>query len=236
MNGLDLRRRSLAPGRMGTILLALALATSTGSGACNVAAPPATAPGPSAGKPDGASAKPTDALVPGRDGAPPSDPPGNGSDASGQEDPPDAAPGNPRPDGGADSGASTDGGPPPAQADELAHLAKVVPVLWITVAGKTIPRDVKIAGRMKVIEDHDGSLDGIMARPATLDAPIGIELRGQSSFEYDQKPYGIEIRDAGRRRRPDRLAGPAARGRLRPALLLRRQDLHAQRPDLPGRA
>ena len=96
-------------------------------------------------------------------------------------------------------GASGDAGPdlrPAPPVDELAHLSKVVPVFWITVdGGLAIPRDMKIPGRIKVIEDHDGTLEGIMARAASLESPIGIELRGQSSFEFDQKPYGIEIRD-----------------------------------------
>jgi hypothetical protein len=96
-------------------------------------------------------------------------------------------------EGGA-GGNGSDAGPT-TPIDELAHLSRVVPVLWITVDGKAIPRDLKIAGRIKVIEDHDGSLDGIMARPATIDAPIGIEIRGQSSFNFDQKPYGFEVRD-----------------------------------------
>ena len=70
----------------------------------------------------------------------------------------------------------------------------VIPVLWITV-GQAIPRDSKVDGRMKVIEDHDGTLTGIESRPAKHDVRIGIEIRGQSSFNYDQKPYGFEIRD-----------------------------------------
>ena len=70
----------------------------------------------------------------------------------------------------------------------------VIPVLWITV-GRAIPRDSKVDGRMKVIEDHDGTLMGIQSRPAKHDVRIGIEIRGQSSFNYDQKPYGFEIRD-----------------------------------------
>jgi hypothetical protein len=69
-----------------------------------------------------------------------------------------------------------------------------IPVLWITV-GRAIPRDSKVDGRMKVIEDHDGTLTGIESRPAKHDVRIGIEIRGQSSFNYDQKPYGFEIRD-----------------------------------------
>ena len=47
-----------------------------------------------------------------------------------------------------------------------------------------------------MIEDHDGSHQGLEARAATLDAPIGIETRGQSSFSFAQKPFGFEVRDA----------------------------------------
>jgi CotH kinase protein len=101
------------------------------------------------------------------------------------------------PEAGAAQDAATPTTPtmPAMPEDETGHLGRVVPVLLITVDGKAIPRDVKIPGRIKVIEDHDGTLANITSRPATLDAPIGIELRGQSSFSYDQKPMGIEVRD-----------------------------------------
>jgi hypothetical protein len=95
---------------------------------------------------------------------------------------------------------SADAGPADGTGGERAPMTTVppeggvVPVLWITV-GRSIPRDSKVPGRMKVIEQHDGNLAGIEMRPATLDVAIGIETRGQSSFSYAQKPYGFEIRD-----------------------------------------
>ena len=111
------------------------------------------------------------------------------------------------PDGGAGDRGNLppggDGGGPSADATAAGDRivvppepteSGVVPVLWITV-GRGIPRDSKVAGRMKVIDQHDGTLNGIGTRPAALDVAIGIETRGQSSFNYAQKPYGFEIRD-----------------------------------------
>jgi hypothetical protein len=82
-------------------------------------------------------------------------------------------------------------------AGELDYLGRVLPVLMIDVGGKTIPYQAptKLDGKLKVIEDHDGTLKGIEARPATLEAKIGIEIRGNSSASMPQKPYGLEIRD-----------------------------------------
>jgi hypothetical protein len=153
----------------------------------------APAPSPTAGA-GGSGPSGTGGTVGGAGGASSSDgsvAPGTGG-TGGSGPPPGGAP-----DGGGGAPA-VDGdppAPPPVPEDESGHLAKVVPVLWITVGGKAIPRDVKVSGRMKVIADHDGSHQGLATQAGTLDVPIGIETRGQSSFNYDQKPFGIEVRD-----------------------------------------
>jgi hypothetical protein len=99
---------------------------------------------------------------------------------------------------GADSGRpDADPIAVPAAIDERAYLKKVVPVLLINVGGATIRKGVKINGTLKVVEEHDGSLNGITSAPATLEVRIGIEGRGNSSWTwYAQKPYGFEVRDA----------------------------------------
>jgi hypothetical protein len=111
---------------------------------------------------------------------------------------------------GADAGAppgSGDGGGGAggAAADENAYLQQPVPVLLVNVGGRTIIKDTKIDGTLKVIEDRAGAetvmggttLVGIETRPATLEARIGIEIRGNSSSGFfAQKPYGFEVRDA----------------------------------------
>ncbi len=88
--------------------------------------------------------------------------------------------------GRSDAGAGTGG-----DAD---YLQKVVPVLLITV-GKSLVKDTKLEGRLRVIEDHDGTLVGIENQAATQDLKVGIELRGTSSGGFAQYPMGFEIRD-----------------------------------------
>ena len=74
----------------------------------------------------------------------------------------------------------------------------MLPVLWIDVGGQSIPDENKITGSLRVIEDHDGTLTDIAARPSTLEAPIGIEYRGQWSLQFPKKGYSIELRDSAR--------------------------------------
>lgn len=76
------------------------------------------------------------------------------------------------------------------------RISTVLPVLRIDVAGQAIPENTKIAGSLRVIEDHDGSLTDIASRPSTLEAPIGIEYRGQWSLQFPKKGYSIELRDS----------------------------------------
>ncbi len=73
---------------------------------------------------------------------------------------------------------------PDAAVDEFAYLKKVVPVFQITV-GKPIVADPEVAANLKVIEEENG--------PVTLDVPITIQIRGNSSSGFPQKPYGIEL-------------------------------------------
>lgn len=145
--------------------------------------------------------------------------PPSGSDA--QADQPDGVR---RDASAADAGADAD--PEPRQAVPLADAGApadataqadtgpaVVPVFWIDVGGKEIVPDVKITGRLRVVEAHDGTLSdpAALARlPATVESPIGIEIRGNSSLMHPKKSYGIELRDdAGRERALPVLGMPA---------------------------
>jgi hypothetical protein len=145
-----------------------------GAGAGGAGRGGAPGPGPGVAGAGGGSSRDAGAVLAGEDAARPTDGPSPG----------DAA--------------------PPAGLDELAYLSRVVPVLLINVGGRTIPyNQSKIDGTIKVVEDHDGmqalmgtTLVGIDARPTALESRLGIEVRGNSSAGFPQKPYGIEIRDA----------------------------------------
>jgi hypothetical protein len=76
-----------------------------------------------------------------------------------------------------------------------AQVFDVLPVLVIDTNGNQIVEEVKVDAMMYVVEDHDGTLQGIEARPRTFNGPIGIEVRGSSSVGFPKISYGVEIRD-----------------------------------------
>lgn len=76
-----------------------------------------------------------------------------------------------------------------------AVLPNVLPVLVIDTQGNAIVEELKVDAMMYVVEDHDGTLQGIESRPRTFDGPIGIEIRGSTSSNFPKKSYGVEIRD-----------------------------------------
>jgi hypothetical protein len=97
--------------------------------------------------------------------------------------------------GGADhaSAAPFDAGP----------SSPVLPVVLIDVPGHGAADFVlhapKVTGRIRIIEDHNGmhtSAMDLMGRPTTLDSTIGISLHGNSSSQYPQKSYSVELRDS----------------------------------------
>lgn len=80
-----------------------------------------------------------------------------------------------------------------AAREEEARSSRL-PVILLEVR-TPIDKDRKVPGRMRIVEEHDGSHRDLSTRPVTLDARIGIELRGASSLSYPQKSYSIELRD-----------------------------------------
>jgi hypothetical protein len=116
---------------------------------------------------------------------------------------------------GADARGPGDGGAPPADAGGgLAApppIGAPLPVLLIdTTNSQAIPTADKIAGRLRVVYDHDGTLKDVAGRPVVLDTPIGIERRGNTSAGYPQKSYTLELRDsAGQDRALPLLGMPA---------------------------
>jgi hypothetical protein len=101
---------------------------------------------------------------------------------------------------GGEAAPPTDGG---GLFDDDSYLTRPIPVLLINVNGQTIPYNKdKIPGTLKVVEDREGAeavmgttLVGIDGRPTTFEGRLGIEVRGQSSSGYPQKPYSLELRD-----------------------------------------
>src|SRR5262245_35634207 len=99
----------------------------------------------------------------------------------------------PAPDGGQppDAGRSVDAGatgPEPLQTS--------VPVMYIDTMNKVAvtQRDVDIPGRVRIIEDHDGSLMDLARKIPALDAAMVIEVHGNSSSGFPKKSFNIELR------------------------------------------
>jgi hypothetical protein len=116
-----------------------------------------------------------------------------GPDARGSAPPaPPVPPADRVPDAGVASGgvAAGDGGRDGRPADP-----SILPVLLVEVGGATIRRGDKTPGTLRVIEDHDGTLNGVSARPASLQTPIGIEHRGAWSLQFPKKSFSLELRD-----------------------------------------
>ncbi len=72
----------------------------------------------------------------------------------------------------------------------------ILPVLIVDVVAKSIVKDTKTSGKLRVIESHDGTLNNIAAQPASLETPAGIELRGAWSLQFAKKGFSLELQDA----------------------------------------
>jgi hypothetical protein len=101
-----------------------------------------------------------------------------------------------------------DGAEPSATRDDESSSSRL-PVILIE-APPEIPRDLKVPGRMRLIDEHDGTHGDLATRSPALDTPIGIELRGASSLGYPQKSFSVELRDAAGLDRPLPLLGMPA--------------------------
>lgn len=97
--------------------------------------------------------------------------------------------GGPSPPDGARDGAVPDGGPGPVAA------VSPLPVIWIETGGKPIVEGTKIAGRIKVIQDHDGTHNDIEEAPVAFDSAMGIEIRGNFTATFPKLSYSVELRD-----------------------------------------
>src|SRR5262245_51521478 len=67
----------------------------------------------------------------------------------------------------------------------------VVAVLMVDLGGKALTTTAKTPGRLRVIEDHDGTLAGLAARPIALDSDVGIGVRGNFTAGLAKKQYSL---------------------------------------------
>jgi hypothetical protein len=125
--------------------------------------------------------------------------------------PPDLARSDASPSSDGADAASIDAGPDAGVADTIVvdsatapdavspAIPAVIPVLWLEV-GKPIVDAAKVSGKLRIVEAHPGdplsNPAAFATLPATLETPMGIELRGQSSQDHAKQPFGIELLDA----------------------------------------
>ena len=74
-------------------------------------------------------------------------------------------------------------------------VSTTMPLVLIETSGQTIPAGYKIPAKMKIIFNDPG-VNTLTDSGNVYTGDIGIEIRGQYSATFPQKPYGIETRDA----------------------------------------
>ena len=70
-----------------------------------------------------------------------------------------------------------------------------LPIVIIDTQGQEIPNEPKISATMQIVANGPGVRNDINGPYNDYDGPIGIELRGSSSIQFEKKSYGIEIWD-----------------------------------------
>lgn len=76
-----------------------------------------------------------------------------------------------------------------------------LPIVWITVNGRTIDRYDRITAHMKIIDNGEGQLNyaDTVAHPGQhidYEGYIALRYRGNSSYSADKKPYSFRTLDA----------------------------------------
>ena len=71
-----------------------------------------------------------------------------------------------------------------------------LPIIVIDTEGKTIVDEPKIDAYMGIIFNGEGKVNNITDPFNAYNGRIGIEIRGQSSQQFDKKQYAVETRDS----------------------------------------
>jgi hypothetical protein len=76
-----------------------------------------------------------------------------------------------------------------------AGASTIVPIFMIDVGGTEITQKTRTQGTLKVIEDHDGTLNDLSTRAVSTQSAIAIEIRGATSVVLPKKSYDVELRN-----------------------------------------
>ncbi len=70
-----------------------------------------------------------------------------------------------------------------------------LPIVVLTTNGTNIPDEPKVLIHMGIIDNGTGEINSILDSYNGYDGNIGIELRGNSTFEHPKKSWSFELRD-----------------------------------------
>ncbi len=78
----------------------------------------------------------------------------------------------------------------------ISGFSSNLPIVVIETNGATIIEDTKINAHMGIIYNDNGDTNYSDGEYNHYDGTIGIEIRGNSTADFDKKPYNIETRDS----------------------------------------
>ncbi|MEM8891604.1 MAG: CotH kinase family protein [Bacteroidota bacterium] len=70
-----------------------------------------------------------------------------------------------------------------------------LPIIRVNTSQAEIPDEPKIEGSIEIIDNGPGNLNSPTDLPSHYQGPIGIEVRGNSTQDFEKKTYAIELRD-----------------------------------------
>lgn len=81
--------------------------------------------------------------------------------------------------------------PRPATDADAGNL----PIVMIDVAERPLSKDSKVTGSVRIIEQHDGTHTDLEDDPATAQARVAIEVRGDSTVNLPKRSFNIELQN-----------------------------------------
>lgn len=96
---------------------------------------------------------------------------------------------------------------PIGQRGEPDEGAAALPVLMIDADGRAIGKDRETLAALRVIEEHDGTLQHLARSEASVESRVSLEVHGDSSATLAKKSYRLELIDDAQKARDLPLLG-----------------------------
>jgi hypothetical protein len=76
-------------------------------------------------------------------------------------------------------------------------LQTSVPIIFLEVGGKALSKDTRVRGRIKIVEDHDGTHRNLATLKPSFESPMSVRIAGTSSaIVYPKKSLALKLEDA----------------------------------------